>query len=117
MSAIFVMDIFWDRSLKEDDTIWRVYVVFRNIIYLRKRTERDQMIRFISLEEGFTNAEIQPQKQDKFTEVPAIIQYDRQKGIFRRGCDEFSDKIREYPVDVVATPFGLGVNSYCQVYQ
>lgn len=56
-------------------------------------------------------------EQDKFTEVPAIIQYDRQKGIFRRGCDEFSDKIREYPVDVVATPCGLGVNSYCQVYQ
>ncbi|UZO16427.1 uncharacterized protein OCT59_007815 [Rhizophagus irregularis] len=57
-----VVDIFWDRSLKEDDTTWRVYVVFRDIPYLRKRTEtvmEDQMIRFITVEEGFANAKIQ----------------------------------------------------------
>ncbi|POG65688.1 hypothetical protein GLOIN_2v1781436 [Rhizophagus irregularis DAOM 181602=DAOM 197198] len=49
-----IVDIFWGRSLKDDDTIWSVYVV-RNIPYLFKRTENvmeDQMIRFITEEEG-----------------------------------------------------------------
>ncbi|EXX60781.1 uncharacterized protein OCT59_024403 [Rhizophagus irregularis] len=58
-----IVDIFWGRSLKDDDTIWSVYVV-RNIPYLFKRTENvmeDQMIRFITEEEGFANTEIRRQ--------------------------------------------------------
>ncbi|RIA95502.1 hypothetical protein C1645_757415 [Glomus cerebriforme] len=174
-----VVDIFWGRSLKEDDTTWRVYVVFRDISYLRKRTEsvmEDQMIRFITVGEGFANTEIRrranaeiqqrssyhslptlkkvpkelrkafdealdnelgqsfremhynlvgmstgyKRTQGKLTEIPAIILYVRQKGILRRGCDIFPDKIRGYPVDVVeacvATPYGYGVSA-CQAYQ
>jgi hypothetical protein len=166
-----VVDIFWGRNLKEDDITWRVYVVFRNTSYLRKRTEslmEDQMIRFITVEEGFANAKIRLQSphdplptlkkipenlqkvfdealdnelgqsfremhynlvgmstgykrtQGKSTEVPAIILYVRQKGILRRGCDEFPDKIRGYPVDVVeacaATSYGFGASN-CYVYQ
>jgi hypothetical protein len=56
-----VVDIFWGRNLKEDDATWRVYVVLRDISYLRKRTEGvmgDQMIRFITVDEGFANSEI-----------------------------------------------------------
>ncbi|CAB4395972.1 unnamed protein product [Rhizophagus irregularis] len=58
-----IVDIFWGRSLKDDDTIWSVYVV-RNIPYLFKRTENvmeDQMIRLIIEEEGFANTEIRRQ--------------------------------------------------------
>jgi hypothetical protein len=58
--------------------------------------------------------------QGKFTEVPTIILYVRQKGILRRGCVKFPDEIRGYPTDVVeaciATPCGFGASS-CQVYQ
>ena len=58
--------------------------------------------------------------QGKFTEVPTIILYVRQKGILRRGCDKFPDEIRGYPIDVVeacvATPYGYGVSA-CQAYQ
>ncbi|CAG8498601.1 5919_t:CDS:2 [Ambispora leptoticha] len=56
----------------------------------------------------------------KFTEKPAIILYVRQKGILRRGCSLFPDKICGYPVDVVeacvATPYGYSA-SVCQTYQ
>ncbi|CAB5199226.1 unnamed protein product [Rhizophagus irregularis] len=174
-----VVEIFWGRNLKDDDTTWRVYVVFRDISCLHKRTEsvmEDQMIRFITVGEGFANteirrranAEIQQQSshhslstlkkvpkelrkafdealdnelgqsfremhynlvgmstgykrtQGRLTEIPAIILYVRQKGILRRGCDIFPDKICGYPVDVVeacvATPYGHGVSA-CQAYQ
>ncbi|RHZ76413.1 hypothetical protein Glove_198g59 [Diversispora epigaea] len=57
--------------------------------------------------------------QGKFTDEPAIKLYVRQKGILRRGCSLFPDKIRGYPVDVVeacvATPYGLG-KIQCQTY-
>ncbi|GBB86478.1 hypothetical protein RclHR1_12900005 [Rhizophagus clarus] len=60
------------------------------------------------------------QIQGKFTEVPAIILYVHQKGILRRECDIFPDKIRKYPVDAVearaATSYDFGVNK-CQAYQ
>ncbi|RIA86884.1 hypothetical protein C1645_778497, partial [Glomus cerebriforme] len=58
----------------------------------------------------------------KFTEVPAIVLYVRQKGILRRGCDGiFPKSIRGFPTDVVeacvATPCtGLGINT-CRRYQ
>ncbi|CAB5370740.1 unnamed protein product [Rhizophagus irregularis] len=58
--------------------------------------------------------------QGKFTEVPAIILYVRQKGILRRGCVKFPDEIRGYPTDIieacVATPYGFGASA-CQSYQ
>ena len=58
--------------------------------------------------------------QGKCTKIPAIILYVRQKGILRRGCDKFPDKVHGYPVDVVeacfATPCGYGVTA-CQIYQ
>ncbi|CAB4413213.1 unnamed protein product [Rhizophagus irregularis] len=53
-----IVDIFWGRSLKDDDTTWSVYIVSRNICHLCKRTENvkeDQIIRFIAEEEGFPN--------------------------------------------------------------
>ncbi|CAI2163856.1 4861_t:CDS:2, partial [Funneliformis geosporum] len=56
----------------------------------------------------------------KFTKEPAIILYVRQKGILRRGCALFPDKICGYPVDVVeacaATPCGFGATA-CQSFQ
>uniref|UniRef100_U9T523 Uncharacterized protein n=1 Tax=Rhizophagus irregularis (strain DAOM 181602 / DAOM 197198 / MUCL 43194) TaxID=747089 RepID=U9T523_RHIID len=70
----------------------------------------DQMIRFITVEERFANAEIRQRSphdtgykrtQGKLTEISAIILYVRQKGILRRGCDIFPDEIRGYPVDAV----------------
>jgi hypothetical protein len=57
----------------------------------------------------------------QLTEIPAIILYVRQKGILRRGCGIFPEKICGFPVDVVeactATPcVGLGIET-CQRYQ
>ncbi|PKC66201.1 hypothetical protein RhiirA1_460048 [Rhizophagus irregularis] len=62
------------------------------------------------------------QIRGKFTEIPAIIFYVRQKGILRRGCDGLLPKeIRGFPTDVieacVAIPCaGLGIDT-CRRYQ
>ncbi|CAG8711726.1 12634_t:CDS:2 [Funneliformis mosseae] len=54
--------------------------------------------------------------QGKFTEIPAIILYVRQKSILRRGCVKFPDEIHEYLTDVVkaciATPCGFSAINY-----
>ncbi|CAB4442911.1 unnamed protein product [Rhizophagus irregularis] len=62
------------------------------------------------------------QIRGKFTEIPAIIFYVRQKGILRRGCNGLLPKeIRGFPTDVieacVAIPCaGLGIDT-CRRYQ
>ncbi|CAI2177988.1 847_t:CDS:2 [Funneliformis geosporum] len=165
-----IVDIFWGQNLKEDDAIWRIYVVTRNLLRQCEKIEKigNQVINFIAVEEGFVGAVIPPQNphdplptwkktpkklqkafdealdnelglsfrkvhynlvgmstgykrtQGKFTEVPAIILYVRQKGILRRGCVKFPDEICGYPTDIVeacvATPYGFGASA-CQSYQ
>ncbi|RGB28765.1 hypothetical protein C1646_672972 [Rhizophagus diaphanus] len=102
-----IVDIFWGQNLKEDNTTWRIYVVTRNLLRQSGKTEKigDQ-----AFDEALDN-ELGPsfrkmhynlvgmstgykRTQGKFTEVPAIILYVRQKGILRRGCVEFPDEIR-----------------------
>ncbi|RIA98396.1 hypothetical protein C1645_870752 [Glomus cerebriforme] len=139
--------VFWGRSLKEDDKTWRVYVVSRNISYLRKRTENvmeDQMIRFITEEEGFANSEIRRQSPHDplptLKKIPKSLQkaFDEALDIelgpsfremhynlvgmstgYKRTQGKFTE-IRGYPVDIVeacaATPYGFGVSA-CQAYQ
>ncbi|PKY49939.1 hypothetical protein RhiirA4_466122 [Rhizophagus irregularis] len=122
-----IVNIFWGQNLKEDDTTWRIYVVTRNLLRQSVKTEKigDQ-----AFDEALDN-ELGPsfrkmhynlvgmstgykRTQGKFTEVPAITLYVRQKGILRRGCVEFPDEIRGYPTDIVeacvATPYGLGTS-------
>ncbi|CAG8518905.1 356_t:CDS:2 [Paraglomus brasilianum] len=75
-----VVEIFWGRSLKEDEATWRVYVICRSISYLRKkRTEtvmEDQMIRFRTIDEGLSNAEIRQRilLDSQSREIPKKLQ-------------------------------------------
>ncbi|PKY61195.1 hypothetical protein RhiirA4_550880, partial [Rhizophagus irregularis] len=104
-----VVDIFWGRSLKEDDTTWRVYVVFRDIPYLRKRTEivmEDQMIRFITVEEGFADAEIRQRSlhdsQSTLKEIPKKLQ----KAFDEALDNELGQSFREMHYNLVGVSTG-----------